>query len=245
MKDNIMNKISGRWVSERELALEFNLGINCEPGTTNQSQLLTSKVRRKITQSRHPAGAAVVLGAKSVHIIWSLESSAGLLARDSQTIVAESIQWFEDLLHDSANKDKNADLAAKKILITARYADSAEISHDLEKLAGENKISATEILQRHLATTYVVAFCGFQPGFAYLEALPGSPKIKALRHDTPRAKVPAGAIALGGPYCGIYPADGPGGWNIIGLTAMRFIDPLNGQEVWQPGDLVQFVEEVK
>ncbi len=250
VKNNIMSKISGHWISERELALKFNHAHDQDAGIDDVPRILTSRVRRIISKYRHPDGATVVLGANCVHIVWNIESSARKLARESQTIADHAIEWFNALLQNNADQGSDADRAAKKILITASYGDSAKISHDLEKLARENHMTATEILQRHLATTYVVAFSGFQPGFAYLEPLEGSPGINAPRHETPRAKVPAGAIALGGPYCGIYPADGPGGWNIIGLTAMRFIDPENARpanerEAWQPGDLVQFVEEIK
>ena len=248
VKNNILNKISACWISERELALTFNQALDQDLATEGMPRILNARVRRNISQSRHPDDAKVVLGANCVHITWDIESSARKLARESQTILDQAIQWLGALLQEEANKSSDSstnDLIAKKILITTKYGDAAEISHDLEKIARENQLTTAEILQRHLATTYAVAFPGFQPGFAYLEPLEGSPKIKAPRHETPRAKVPAGAVALGGPYCGIYPADGPGGWNIIGLTAMRFLDPTNGRDTWQPGDLVQFVEEIK
>jgi KipI family sensor histidine kinase inhibitor len=248
VKNNIINQISARWISERELALNFNQVLDQGLGTEGRPRILNAIVRRNISQSRHPDNATVVLGANCVHITWNIESSARKLAQESQTILDQAIQWLGALLQEGGDKGSEAtaiDLTANKILITASYGDSASISHDLEKLARENQLTPAEILRRHLATTYAVAFSGFQPGFAYLEPLEDSPKIKAPRHETPRAKVPAGAIALGGPYCGIYPADGPGGWNIIGLTATRFLDPTNGCDSWQPGDLVQFVEEIK
>ncbi|NBQ53615.1 MAG: carboxyltransferase domain-containing protein [Proteobacteria bacterium] len=249
VKNNNINKISGRWISERELALYFNRAFDQDLESGGRPRILTPGVRRNISQSRHPDGAAVVLGANCVHITWNLESSARKLAWESQALIDEAIQWLDALLQDDANQNSDSaatsNLAAKKILITTKYGDAANISHDLEKLARENQMTTAEILKRHLATTYVVAFSGFQPGFAYLEPLEGSPGIIAPRHETPRTKVPAGAVALGGAYCGIYPADGPGGWNIIGLTAMRFLDPTSGSDAWLPGDLVQFVEEIK
>jgi biotin-dependent carboxylase-like uncharacterized protein len=37
--------------------------------------------------------------------------------------------------------------------------------------------------------------------------------------------VPAGAVALGGGYCGVYPQATPGGWQLIGRTSMAMWDP--------------------
>lgn len=34
----------------------------------------------------------------------------------------------------------------------------------------------------------------------------------------PRVAVPPGAVAMAGPFTGIYPRESPGGWQIIGHT---------------------------
>ena len=45
-------------------------------------------------------------------------------------------------------------------------------------------------------STFVSAFCGFAPGFAYLTGLPDDLAVPRL--DTPRTRVPAGSVALAG-----------------------------------------------
>jgi 5-oxoprolinase (ATP-hydrolysing) subunit B len=54
------------------------------------------------------------------------------------------------------------------------------------------------------AISFVVKFLGCQPGFAYLQGLPVAWHLP--RQATPRKAVPAGSVAIGGAYCGIYPA---------------------------------------
>ena len=36
------------------------------------------------------------------------------------------------------------------------------------------------------------------------------------RRAEPRSRVPAGSVALAGEYCGVYPSEMPGGWQLIG-----------------------------
>lgn len=85
-----------------------------------------------------------------------------------------------------------------------------------------------------------VKFLGFQPGFGYLEGLP--PELILPRRANPRKRVPAGSVALGGGYCGIYPAAGPGGWHLIGTTKELMFNPgHNPPARLQPGDSVQLV----
>jgi KipI family sensor histidine kinase inhibitor len=67
-----------------------------------------------------------------------------------------------------------------------------------------------------------VAFCGFSPGWAYLSGLPAA--LAMPRLDTPRPRVPAGSVALGGEYVGIYPTASPGGWRLVGRTDVTLFD---------------------
>lgn len=96
------------------------------------------------------------------------------------------------------------------------------------------------IVECLLAVTLEVRFLGFQPGFAYLGGLP---EVLCLpRRTTPRKRVEAGSVALGGGYCGIYPAAGPGGWHLIGRTNLSLFDPRAEPPArFQPGDFVRFV----
>ncbi|MEP6802518.1 MAG: urea amidolyase family protein [Acidobacteriota bacterium] len=110
---------------------------------------------------------------------------------------------------------------------------------DLESLAGRSGLSEEEFCARHAAAEYRVAFLGFAPGFAYLTGLP--PELSAPRLSTPRPRVPAGSVAVAGGYSGIYPADSPGGWNLIGHAGVLLFDPdRDPPALLAPGDRVIF-----
>ena len=93
---------------------------------------------------------------------------------------------------------------------------------DLEELAAERGISPGKFVELHCAARYTVAFLGFAPGFPYLSGLPGI--LAARRRETPRTQVPAGSVAIGGQYAGIYPSATPGGWRLIGRTPLKLFD---------------------
>ena len=110
---------------------------------------------------------------------------------------------------------------------------------DLEELAVERGISARRFVELHSAATYTVAFLGFTPGFPYLTGLPDA--LAARRRETPRTQVPAGSVAIGGSYSGIYPSSTPGGWRLIGRTPLELFDPgLESPALVAPGDIVRF-----
>lgn len=78
------------------------------------------------------------------------------------------------------------------------------------------------VRQRLTSTRFQVAFCGFAPGFPYLTGLPA--ELALPRLATPRPRVPAGSVALAGPYAGIYPGASPGGWQLVGRTDLVLFD---------------------
>ncbi|SPJ32548.1 urea amidolyase family protein [Kushneria phyllosphaerae] len=92
---------------------------------------------------------------------------------------------------------------------------------DLDDVARHLSLSTDEVIRRHGAHEYQVAFCGFAPGFAYLA---GGAGFDVPRRDTPRTRIPAGSVALAGTFSGIYPTDSPGGWQLIGTTPLEMWD---------------------
>lgn len=110
---------------------------------------------------------------------------------------------------------------------------------DLAALAERAGLSQQDWIAQHAAAEYRVAFLGFQPGFAYLAGLPE--KLRAPRRAEPRVRVPAGSLAIGGSYAGIYPESGPGGWQIVGVTDVVLFDPRQSSPaLFAPGDRVRF-----
>src|SRR5699024_8469651 len=98
-----------------------------------------------------------------------------------------------------------------------------------------------EVIARHQAATWQVAFAGFAPGFGYLAGDDGL--FDVPRRSSPRTRVPVGAVALAGEFTGVYPRSSPGGWQLIGRTEARLWD-LDRQPpaLFVPGTIVRFVE---
>jgi KipI family sensor histidine kinase inhibitor len=111
---------------------------------------------------------------------------------------------------------------------------------DLPAVAERLNLPIPVLIESLCEMAFKVKFLGFQPGFAYLEGLPKAWQMPRLK--CPRKKVPAGSVALGGAYCGIYPAEGPGGWHLIGRTDAVLFDPaLFCPALFQPGDTIRLV----
>lgn len=121
-------------------------------------------------------------------------------------------------------------------LVRVRY-DGA----DLDEVARATGLAVAEVVARHAAAAYEVAFVGFLPGFAYLRGL--DPRLVVARRSTPRTRVPALSVAIAGPYAGVYPFATPGGWSLLG-TAVGFtpFDAARGAAL-AVGDRVRFVGE--
>ena len=100
---------------------------------------------------------------------------------------------------------------------------SEESGPDLTRIASAKAISVAEVIERHQALSYRVYAIGFAPGFAYLGEV--DPLLQMPRLSTPRAKVPRGAVAIADRQTAVYPAQSPGGWNLIGLCPTPMFTP--------------------
>jgi KipI family sensor histidine kinase inhibitor len=94
---------------------------------------------------------------------------------------------------------------------------------DLAEVAGLWDVPPQQVAAIVTATPFRVAFCGFSPGFGYLTGLPE--RLRVPRRADPRTAVPAGSVALAGPYAGVYPRSSPGGWQVVGTTDAALWDP--------------------
>lgn len=111
---------------------------------------------------------------------------------------------------------------------------------DLEAVAALNGLSPEQVVALHAGADYLVYFLGFSPGFPYLGGMPES--IAAPRLATPRKRVPAGSVAIGGRQTGVYPVASPGGWRIIGRTPLPLFQPEADPPVLlRMGDHVKFI----
>ena len=117
---------------------------------------------------------------------------------------------------------------------------SAELATDLADVAKAHGLTVEQTIALHSEANYIVRMIGFSPGFPYLAGLPV--ELTTPRRATPRLKVPAGSVAIGGRQTGIYSLETPGGWQIIGRTPMAMFRPdLNPPCLLRAGDHVSFV----
>ena len=107
---------------------------------------------------------------------------------------------------------------------------------EIQKISG---LSTAEIIELHCSRRYRVFGVGFLPGFPYLGKV--VKKLACPRRLEPRLSVPSRSVGIAGRQTGIYPADTPGGWQIIGRTPIPVFRPLDENPfLLQPGDHVSF-----
>ncbi|GAA3557076.1 5-oxoprolinase/urea amidolyase family protein [Microlunatus spumicola] len=112
---------------------------------------------------------------------------------------------------------------------------------DLDEVARLCGLDAAEVVRRHTAHPWTVAFTGFAPGFGYLSG--GDPALDVPRRTEPRTAIPAGSVGLAGRFSGIYPRASPGGWQLIGRTGLALWDLRRPEPaLLAPGMRVQFVD---
>jgi len=115
-----------------------------------------------------------------------------------------------------------------------------EYGPDLEFVAKHNGLSPEEVVRIHTSNTYLIYMLGFIPGFAYLGGMPS--RIATPRLGTPRSRIPDGSVGIAGSQTGIYPAESPGGWQLIGRTPIELFHPHKEPPVLlQTGNHVVFV----
>ncbi|MFN8195078.1 MAG: allophanate hydrolase subunit 1 [Nocardioidaceae bacterium] len=113
---------------------------------------------------------------------------------------------------------------------------------DLAYAAQAWGVDVSEVPGLHARQDFVVAFCGFAPGFAYLAGLPA--ELALPRLATPRTRVPAGSVAVADAWTGVYPSASPGGWRLLGRTTVPLFDPSAAQPaLLVPGTRVRLVPQ--
>ncbi|WP_300267584.1 urea amidolyase family protein [Microbacterium sp.] len=122
----------------------------------------------------------------------------------------------------------------RQVTVPVRYD-----GEDLAATASLLGVSTEELVNRHLAADWHVAFSGFAPGFGYLVS--GDALFDVPRRSSPRTRVPAGSVGLAGAFTGVYPRESPGGWQLIGRSdAVMWDIDRNPPALLVSGALVKF-----
>lgn len=170
---------------------------------------------------------------------WLLGVVPGL-----QSVLVE----FDPLRTDAAEVERELLARLRWVAATAQppgrlrtipVAYGGDFGPDLEEVAKLTGGSAQDVVRLHAAGELRVLFDGFAPGFAYLGDLPE--QLRVPRLATPRTRTPSGSVAIAGAMSGIYPAELPGGWRVIGRTPIELFDPERDPPAYLvPGDTVRF-----
>ena len=117
-----------------------------------------------------------------------------------------------------------------------------EFALDIERLSLKLNLTKKEILETYLNKEYFCYMTGFIAGMPFLGDI--DKKIRLERLETPRVKVPKGAVGVTEQFTNIYTFESPGGWNILGSTPIKIFDQKNEKQpiLINPGDRVLFYE---
>jgi len=153
-----------------------------------------------------------------------------------EQVSAETVRsWLSDL----SAQVTNTSLATEGKLISIPVCYDPLFGFDLAWVAAHLNRSMEDIIALHTSIVYRVYMIGFIPGFPYMGTLPTA--LEVPRKQTPSMKIPAGSVAIAGKQTGIYPAEVPGGWQVIGRTPLGMFDPSTTPcSFLNAGDIVQF-----
>lgn len=147
----------------------------------------------------------------------------------------------EEALRTGAPDSGSAASSHGRHTIEVRYD-----GEDLDAAANALGVTRGELVTAHGEQAWRVAMLGFAPGFGYLE--PVGPLVLdwgALhRRASPRPKVPRGSVAIAAGMSAVYPRDMPGGWHLIGISAVELFaaEREEAPSLLAAGDQVRFVE---
>jgi inhibitor of KinA len=146
----------------------------------------------------------------------------------------ETAAWARELITEDLT-EKEAAPTVKEVPVLY----GGEWGPDLSFVAQHNKVSPEEVIRIHTSQAYLVYVVGFSPGFSAMGVV--SPNIQAPRLASPRTKVPAGSVGIGGQQTGVYAVESPGGWQLIGRTPLSLFNvKKNPPSLFQAGDYCHF-----
>jgi KipI family sensor histidine kinase inhibitor len=224
-------------------ALLIRLGDSIDARTNSLALALAEALR----EAELPGVRDVAPAYASVGVRFEPEAAAGpgLRGSSNEFLVQRIHEMVGALLRDTlphshdAVDDGQHEYPRADDLIEIPVCYGGDFGPDLDALAAYTKLDPQEVVARHARAEYSVAMLGFMPGFPYLLGLDEA--LHAPRRASPRTRVPAGSVAIGGAQTGIYPRELPGGWQLIGRTPLTLFDAARTQPaLLRPGQRVRF-----
>ncbi|MCU1382631.1 MAG: pxpB [Acidobacteria bacterium] len=188
------------------------------------------------------------INARAIACADAIQAASVAGVRDVVPTYRSVAIYFDPLRTDHGTLAAELERAAARPLTPASAAGVAvripvcyggELGPDLAGVAAFAGVPESDVVRIHASSTYRVFMLGFVPGFAYLGIV--DRRIAMPRRASPRVRVPTGSVGIAGVQTGVYSADTPGGWQLIGRTPMKPFDPSRAEPfLMKAGDGVQF-----
>ncbi len=134
-------------------------------------------------------------------------------------------------------KSADAEAPTRRWTIPVAYGGAHGL--DLEEVAKLHGLTPDEVIALHSGAEYRVYMIGFSPGLAYLGGLPEP--LHTPRRTTPRLRVPASSVSIGGVQAAVFSVEIPSGWHLLGRTPERLFNLARAQPfLLGAGDRVRF-----
>ena len=197
----------------------------------DERRIVLANVTARFKKGRFPGVTAVVPAYASVTIFYDL---LGLKCENESPYVR-----LGAIIAEIAAEVRNNVESKVGRVVELDVSYGGVDGPDLIAVATQVGLSAEEVIARHSGAEYRVEAIGFTPGFPYLSGLPR--ELATPRRATPRTKVPAGTVGIGGGQTGVYPLESPGGWQLIGRTRAVMFDAARPEPaLLRVGDRVNF-----
>jgi KipI family sensor histidine kinase inhibitor len=202
----------------------FLIRVGDQPSISRERSGIVTALANRLLDCSLPGVIEIVPAYTTILIQFDLLTADP--AEIERAIQAEALELSEEMIHP-----------ARRVTIPVCYGGA--FGPDLAEVAALKHRTENEVIALHSGADYFVACMGFSPGWAYLLGL--AEELNIPRRSTPRVRVPAGSVAIGGGQTGVYPMPTPGGWWLLGQTPARLFDPrLDDPFVLRPGDSVRF-----
>ncbi|HEY7790413.1 MAG TPA: 5-oxoprolinase subunit PxpB [Vicinamibacterales bacterium] len=189
------------------------------------------------------------INARAVAVAARVAASAVAGVRDVVPTYRSVAVYFDPLRTDSLALETVVHEAIAQRVRRQRHAPEpievpvcygGEHGPDLPAVAEHAKCTEADVVGLHSGRIYRVYMLGFVPGFAYMGEV--DERIAMPRHRTPRVRVPACSVGITGRQTGVYPSATPGGWQLIGRTPLKPLDPARAEPfLFGAGAAVRFV----
>lgn len=213
------NYLKLKAVGDRALSIE--LGTEIEESVN----IRVTELSRRIAAARPPGILEVVPAFTSLLVYYD----------PLQTDYSRLQILITNLAEDST---RTAGRSGKLVEIPVCYG--GRYGEDLSFVARHAGLTEKEVIKIHSGRDYRIFMLGFLPGFPYLGGI--DERLVTPRLDSPRNRIPAGSVGIGGAQTGIYPLASPGGWRLIGRTPLKLFRPDQPDRIlYEAGDIIRFV----